>query len=326
MLSYGIRRLLAAIPILFVILTLTFFLIHLAPGDPLSMFESPDIDPAAREQMRRIYGLDAPLPVQYLRWVRDFFFRGEFGTSFQKHRPVADLLAEAIPNTLLLAGLALLAGFVIGGAIGILSALRAGSRGDFTLSLATLTLYSLPSFWLALELILVFSLWLGWLPSSHIASVGAAQRQWFPRIIDRFAHLILPVLTLGIAPAAMMARYLRSSLIEVIHQDFIRTARAKGIAERFVVLKHALANSLLPILTLAGLSIPILINGSLIVEVIFSWPGMGRVIYEAVFARDYPVIIATTFLASCLVILGNLMADLSYALADPRIRLERHAR
>ncbi len=326
MLSYGLRRLLAALPILFGILTLTFFLIHLAPGDPLALYESPDIDPAAREHLRQAYGLEDPVPVRYLKWVWQFCIRWEFGTSFQAQRPVASILAEAIPNTLLLAGLAWGFAILFGSAIGVIAAVRSGSRSDHFLSLISLALYSLPAFWLAHELILLFSLGLGWLPSSHMQSVGAAGLAWPGRFADRLAHLVLPALTLGIAPAAGTARFVRSAVLEVIHQDFIRTARSKGITEFLVIGKHTLRNALLPVLTLIGLSLPFLVNGSLIVEVIFAWPGMGRVIYDAVFARDYPVIIATTFVASVLVILGNLVADLSCAIADPRVRMERHDR
>jgi peptide/nickel transport system permease protein len=326
MLWFGLRRLLAAVPILFAVLTLTFFLIHLAPGDPLTLYDSPDIDPDARERMRRMYGLDQPLPAQYVKWLWRFFFRWDFGTSFQAHRPVADLLAEALPRTLLLAGLALAVGFLAGGLIGTLSAVRAGSRWDHLLLIVTLALYSMPAFWLAHEMILVFSLRLGWLPSSHISSVGAAALPLGGRILDRLAHLVLPTVTLAVGPAAVIARFVRASLLEVFHQEFIRTARSKGVSESRVVGRHAMSNALLPVLTLLGLSLPILINGSLIVEVIFSWPGMGRVIYDAVFSRDYPVIIAATFLATCLVIVGNLIADIAYAAADPRVRIGSDAR
>jgi peptide/nickel transport system permease protein len=178
---------------------------------------------------------------------------------------------------------------------------------------------------LAHELILLFSLRLGWLPSSHIESVGAAALPLGSRLLDRLSHLILPTFSLAIAPAAITARFVRASMLEVFHQDFIRTARSKGVPESGVVGRHALSNALLPVLTLVGLSLPILINGSLVVEVIFSWPGMGRVIYDAVFSRDYPVIIAATFLASCLVIVGNLVADIAYAVADPRVRISKDA-
>ncbi|MBI4161845.1 MAG: ABC transporter permease [Acidobacteria bacterium] len=326
MAGFALRRLGAAIPILLAVLTLTFFLIHLAPGDPLALYESPDIDPDARDRMRRIYGLDDPLPVQYFRWLWQFCLRGEFGVSFQAHRPVATLLAEAVPNTLLLAGVALVLGFGLGGVAGVAAARRAGSRSDHALTVLTLALYSIPGFLLAHELILVFSLWLGWLPPSHTASVGAASLPLPARLLDRIAHLILPAATLAVGPAATAARFARAAVLEVTNQDFIRTARSKGVSEPRVFGRHALRNALLPLLTLAGLSLPVLVSGSLIVEVIFSWPGMGRAIYDAVFARDYPVIIAATFLTACLVIAGSLVADLCYALADPRVRLVRNDR
>ncbi len=325
MLRYTGRRLLGAIPLLLGIVTLTFLLLHLAPGDPTTAYFNPNIPPDVIEQMRRNLGLDRPLPVQYLDWLRSFF-TGHFGYSFSQHRPVSAVILDALPNTLLLSGISLVLIFVIGCAAGVVQAVRQYSAADQVLTLLGLAIYSVPGFWLGLMLILLvsspaISSWLH-LPISGMVSIDHEYLGWWGRVADRARHLVLPVIALGLASAAGVARYMRGSMLEVVGQDYIRTARAKGLPERRVILGHALRNALLPIVSLFGLYLPLLFGGTVVIEVVFSWPGMGRLLYNAILARDYPVVMAATFLFGALVVLGNLVADLLYAAVDPRVRYE----
>jgi peptide/nickel transport system permease protein len=325
--AFVLRRLLGAIPLLIGIATILFFVIRLAPGDPTAFYFNPNVPPEVLEQLRRNLGLDQPVHVQYVRWLAAFF-TGDFGFSFAQSRPVRDILFEALPNTLMLTGTALVLVFLIGILIGILQATRQYSLFDSTSSVVSLFFYSMPSFWLALMLMLLFSLkahqW-GWpiaLPPTGIMSVDYEWLAWHERIWDRIRHLILPVSTLTLALAAGVARYTRGQMLEVVRQDYIRTARAKGLPERTVIMKHALRNSMLPVITLLGLYLPFLFSGAIFVEVIFAWPGMGRIIVDAIFQRDYPLVMATSFVFAVMVVLGNLLADVLYAVADPRIRYD----
>jgi peptide/nickel transport system permease protein len=318
---YIVRRVLVSIPLLWALATATFFVVRLAPGDPLAMYYNPEIDPQVMETVRVRLGLDQPLHVQYLKWLASLA-RGELGVSFSHHRPVADVLAEAIPNTLILAGLSLVLIFAVGILVGVISAVRQYSWIDHLTTLGALFVYSMPGFWLGLMLIIVFSLKLGLLPASQMQSVEAEFLSFPERWIDRARHLVLPVFVLGIASAASVARYTRGSLLEVIRQDYVRTARAKGLSESRVVLRHALANALIPVITLLGLYFPFLLSGAVVTETIFAWPGMGRVTVGAIFARDYPVVMATNLVAGVMVVAGNLLADVLYAVVDPRIRYE----
>jgi peptide/nickel transport system permease protein len=325
--AYVLRRLLGAIPLVIGIATIIFFVLRLAPGDPTSFYFNPNVPPDVIEQLRRNLGLDQPLHIQYLRWMKSFF-TGDFGYSFAQSRPVAQILMEALPNTLMLTGTALVLVFIIGIVIGVLQAVRQYSLFDSTSSVVALFFYSMPSFWLALMLMLVFSLkahqW-GWpiaLPPTGITSVDYEFLSTGGKIMDRIAHLALPVATLTLALAAGVARYTRGQMLEVIRQDYIRTARAKGLPERTVIVRHALRNSMLPVITLLGLYLPFLFSGAVFVEVIFAWPGMGRVIVDAIFQRDYPLVMATSFIFALIVVLVNLIADVLYAVADPRIRYD----
>ncbi|MGI9189257.1 MAG: ABC transporter permease [Longimicrobiaceae bacterium] len=327
MISYLLRRILGAIPLLLGILTLIFFIIHIAPGDPTARFFNPNVAPEVIEQMRRNLGLDQPLHIQYFKWLKSFI-TGDFGYSFGQMRPISEILPETLWNTLQLTGVALVVIFVVGMLIGIVQAVRQYSVTDNVATIAALFFYSMPSFWFALMLILIFSLkasqW-GWdfvLPASQMTSVGAEFLPLGERLWDRFLHLLLPATALGMGGAAGVARYMRGSMLEVIHQDFIRTARAKGLSERAVIFKHALRNALIPIITLLGLFLPFLLSGSVLVETIFAWPGAGRLIVDAIFQRDYPVVMATSFVIAAIVIGGNLVADVLYAAVDPRIRTE----
>lgn len=321
MIRFVIRRILVSIPLIWALATLTFFLVRLAPGDPLAMYYNPEIDPSVMETVRARLGLDQPLHVQYVKWIASLA-RGELGVSFTHHRPVVEILRETIPNTLVLTIWALLLDLIVGVVIGVISAIRQYSWVDNTITVGALFIYSMPGFWLGLMLIILFSLKLGWLPASQMESVDAEYMTAFGRQVDRARHLILPVFVLGIASAASVARYMRGSLLEVIRQDYIRTARAKGLPERAVIFKHALLNAMIPIITLLGLYLPFLLSGAVVTETIFAWPGMGRLTIGAIFARDYPVVMAANLLAGVMVVGGNLLADVLYGIVDPRIRYD----
>ncbi|HEX2081064.1 MAG TPA: ABC transporter permease [Longimicrobium sp.] len=327
MIGYLVRRLLGAIPLLLGILTIIFFVVHLAPGDPTARFFNPNVSPEVIEQMRRNLGLDQPLHVQYGKWLWSFV-RGDFGYSFGQMRPINEILPDVLWNTLQLTLISLIVIFVVGMLIGIVQAVRQYSLADNVLTFLALFFYSMPSFWFALMLILIFSLragqegWALQLPASGMTSIDYEYMSGGEKLADRLRHLLLPAIALGIGSAAGVARYMRGSMLEVIHQDFIRTARAKGLSERTVIFKHALRNALIPIITLLGLYLPFLLSGAVLVETIFAWPGMGRTIVEAILARDYPLVMATSFVIAAIVVLGNLLSDLLYAVVDPRIRNE----
>ncbi len=327
MTRYVLRRVLGAVPLVVGVATVIFFILELAPGDPTARYIGPSVPPEAVDRIRANMGLDEPAPVRYVKWLAALA-RGDFGWSLGKNRPVSGLIAEILPNTLLLSGSALLLAFAVGMVIGVLQAMRHHSLLDEALGVVTLFFYSMPSFWLALMLILVFALHAsvaGWpvnFPASGMQSVDYAFLPPPEKILDRVRHLVLPVGTLTLVLSAGIARYARSSMLDVIRQDYIRTARAKGLPEWRVVLGHALRNALAPVITLLGLAIPILFSGTVFVEVVFGWPGMGQLVVEAVGQRDYPVVMAGSFVFACLVVAGNLLADVLYAVADPRVRYE----
>jgi peptide/nickel transport system permease protein len=325
--AYLVRRLLGAIPLLLGILTIIFFIIHLAPGDPTARFFSPNVSPEVIEQMRHNLGLDQPLHVQYFKWMKSFL-TGNFGYSFGQMRPIGEIMPEVLWNTLQLTLVSLVIIFVVGMLIGIVQAVRQYSVADNVLTVLALFFYSMPTFWFALMLSLIFALkasqW-GWhfvLPSSGMSTVGMEYQGAGAQFRDRLMHLVLPATALGIGTAAGVARYMRGAMLEVIHQDFIRTARAKGLSERTVIFKHALRNALIPIITLVGLYLPFLLSGAVLVETIYAWPGMGSTVVAAIFQRDYPLVMATSFVIAVIVVLGNLLSDVLYAVVDPRIRTE----
>jgi len=321
MLSYILKRLLIAVPLIFGVLTLTFFIIRLAPGDPAAFFIQPGISPNVAEQIRQQYGLNDPLPVQYIKWLGNVL-QGDFGRSFSRaQQPVFEVIAQALPVTMTIAVLTLIANFVFGIIIGVISAVKQNSFLDRFLTVTALFFYSMPEFWLALMMIILFALKLPLFPVSGLNEIGAESYGTFHFIMDRIWHLALPVTVLSINGSAGIARYVRGSMLEVIRQDYVRTARAKGLSERVVILKHALRNALLPVITLMGSSLPFIFSGALFIEVIFAFPGMGRVTVEAIFARDYPLIIANTFVSGAMIVFGNLLADVLYAVVDPRIKL-----
>ena len=315
------RRLAASIGIVIAVVTLTFVVVHLAPGSPCGGDSDRPVDPGVTERCEERMCVTCPLPVQYARYVTAVA-RGDLGDSFRERRPVRAVLADRIPATLLLVGAALAIDFLLGAALGVYQAIRRNRWADVVLSQTTLFLYSVPTFWLALGAVLVLAVWLGVFPTGGISdpTLGPSTH-WLVRAADVLWHLVLPATTLGLVAAAGTARYQRAALLDVLSQDFVRTARAKGVAERRVVLHHALRNALLPLITLLGLSLPFLLTGAVLIEHVFSWPGMGRLAAQAVATRDYPVVIAATMLAGIMVAVGNLVADLLYAAADPRIRL-----
>lgn len=321
MFHYVARKLLLSIPLLWGVITLIFILVQLAPGDATDRFFTPDTPPEVRQMIEHKWGLDQPPTTQYLRMMQNLA-TGNFGVSISQERPVFDIIKEKLPNTLILSGVTLVVLVVVGVGLGVIQAVRQYSILDNIASVFSLFLYSMPSFWLALMLVLIFALWIPILPTAGMVNtamhdfMSPGQQLW-----DRIRHLILPGVALGMASAAGVARYMRSSMLEVIRQDFVRTARAKGLPERTVILKHAARNALLPIVTILGLSLPFLFSGSVLVEYVFAWPGMGQVIVGAIFAQDTPLIIACFFVYTLLVVGGNLLADVLYSVVDPRIRL-----
>ena len=325
MIGYIAKRVLQAIPILIGASTIIFFLMHAAPGDPTSLYLSnPNIDPRVIEQMRRNLGLDQPVYIQYVKWLGSFL-QGDFGYSFSQHRPISGVLKDAIPNTLLLSAVAMVVIFTLGVLVGTIQAVRQYSWIDNLATSLSFFFYSMPSFWFGLMLMLLFSYKFQWLPASQMTSVEHEFLSGAGRLSDRLQHLLLPSLELGVGGAASIARYMRSGMLEQIRQDYVRTARAKGLGERSVVFKHAMRNALIPVVTLLGLYIPFLISGAVLIETIFAWPGMGRTIVTAIFQRDYPVVLASAFVISIMVIVGNLVADILYSVVDPRVRVEEQA-
>jgi peptide/nickel transport system permease protein len=320
MAQFLIRRLAAALLLLFVVLSLTFFLVHVAPGDPVSLFEDRQITAAQHAYLLHLYGLDRPLPIQYLDWLSAVALHGNWGISFSTQRPVAALLLEALPNTLLLATAALLVQYGLGLLLGVTAARRPGSFADHLIRVLSLLLYSQPVFWLGLMAVLLFSLAWPILPASHMRSPGAAEMGSVGRLADLARHMVLPTLVIGLRGAAQTARLVRGSLLEVLSRDYILTARAKGLSERRVVWVHGLRNALLPLIQVFALSLSGLLSGSLLTEIVFAWPGVGRLSFDAISSRDYPVVLATTALSAVLVVLGNLLADLLQGWADPRLR------
>ena len=321
-----LKRLAQAIPLTWGILTITFFISHLAPGDPMDMYleeqRQRQVDPEIIELLRQKYGLDLPIHVQYVKWLGNVI-KGDFGESFRYRRPVLDLIAERIPYTLQLTLLALLFSTSLGIIIGIVSAVKQYSALDKSITLGSLVIYSIPGFWMALMLVLVFSVYLGWLPTSQTRSMDYEFFSLGEKILDRLWHLILPVFVLGIGSAAHKARYVRNRLLEVLNEEYILSARARGLKEKMVIFKHALRNAMIPLVTILGLHLPALLSGSVLIESIFAWPGMGTLAVGAVGGRDYPVMMAALMISAVLTIVGSLLADITYVALDPRVSYEK---
>jgi peptide/nickel transport system permease protein len=302
---------------------ISFAIMHLAPGKPTdaAMQFNPKVSLEARQRREKLYGLDQPLPVQYWQWLTRLG-RADFGQSFLDDRKVLDKIMERLPVTLTINILSLLLVFGVAVPLGVAAAVRPGGAFDRFTTVFVFIGYSLPSFWLALLCIAYFGVTLQWLPVSGLHSLDYESFGLMHRWLDTAWHLVLPVGIAAFGGLAGLSRYMRSSMVEVLRQDYIRTARAKGLPEHRVLFHHGLRNGLLPLITILGLSVPDLIGGSVIAETIFSVPGMGRLFYEAVMARDYPVVMALVTIGGVLTMLGNFLADVAYAYADPRIRVE----
>jgi len=324
MLKYILKRLLASIPLLIGITMISFSVIHLAPGEPIDLLTdlNPNISAEAREQLRKLYGLDKPLPVQYWNWLKRVV-QLDLGRSFAPdRRPVIEKIAERLPVTIEINLLSMLLIVAVALPIGVYSAARQYSLFDKLTTVFVFLGFAVPTFWLALLLMILFGIKLEWLPISGIHSIGYEQLGFWEQVWDHARHLILPVFVSAFGGLAGLSRYTRSNMLEVIRQDYITTARAKGLPERAVIYRHALRCALLPVITVLGLSVPALIGGSVIFETIFAIPGMGQLIYQSVLMRDYPVVMGVLLISAVLTLLGNLLADVCYSLADPRIRYQ----
>jgi peptide/nickel transport system permease protein len=313
------RRAIAGLAVVGGVITLTFVLLLLAPGDPAALLLGPAATPAQVAAQRHSLGLDRPLTAQFATWIARAA-RGDWGISIATGRPVRAMLADAWPATVRLVGLSLLLSYVLGVAVGAVQAARSGSRLDTALSVASVTLFALPGYWLGLMLVMVFTYWARALPAFGAAGLDADLLTGSARIGDQLRHLALPLATLTLVGVGGSARFVRGAMLDVATQGFITTARAKGASPARVMLHHVLRNALVPILVLLGLSLPALFSGAVFVEAVFAWPGVGRVLIDAVRARDYPVVLAATTVSAILVVLGNLIADALAACVDPRMR------
>jgi len=324
MLTYLIRRLLSSIPLLIGITIISFAVMHLSPGEPIGAMTdmNPKVSAQARQRMRELYGLDKPLYIQYLDWLKRII-KLDFGRSFAPdQRPVWDKVAERLPITILLNILDLFIIFILAIPIGVIAASRQYSAFDKISTVIVFLGFSTPAFWLALLLMILFGVTLHWLPISGLHSLDYQLLPFWGQFWDTARHLALPVFVSAFGGIAGMCRYTRANMLEVIRQDYITTARAKGLSQRVVIYKHALRNALLPVITILGLSIPGLIGGGVIFETIFAIPGMGQLFYQSVMMRDYPVVMGILVIGAALTLVGNLIADVSYSLADPRIKYQ----
>jgi peptide/nickel transport system permease protein len=322
MTAYILRRLLQMIPLILGVTFLTFALINLIPGSPVQRLrDNPKIRPEAAIELEKQLGLDKPWPERYVRWLGDLV-QGDLGVSLYNRLPVADRIWAAIPNTLVLAVVSLGLALLVAVPLGVYSALRHGTLFDRSASVGAVALYAMPDFWLALLLVIFFALkFKEWgLPALPVG--GMADPRGGGDLRDRVEHLILPVMSLALIQIGSWSAFFRSSMLESLSQEYIRTARGKGLPNRTIMYVHAFKNAFLPLITIVGLALPGLFGGALLIENIFAWPGMGRLTYEAVGRRDYTMIMATTLMFSVLTMVSNLIADVLYAILDPRIRLE----
>jgi peptide/nickel transport system permease protein len=316
--DFIIRRLLYAIPTLIGISIITFAIARLAPGDPIRLFTFGirDFTQADYERLLHVYGLDKPMPLQYIDWITNAL-RGNFGESLIYHREAFGMLMERVPNTLVLAGAALLLQLLIGVPLGVIAAFKRGTWVDGAVRVFGVAGHAVPSFWLGLILIIVFAIQLRWLPSIGMLTVGHDQLD----ILDRLKHLILPSFVLALTGIANYSRILRTETLDVLSQDFVRTAHAKGLRERTVVFTHALRNALIPVVTALGSILAVLVGGALVIEQVFSWPGVGQFTFQAAIAKDYPIVQAGVMFTSTLLVISYLLRDLIYAIVDPRIKV-----
>ena len=314
MVTYILRRLLISIPVLFGVTLVAYFVMTLAPGDAVDMLVDPGLSTQDVALKKQALGLDQPVYVQYFKWLGQMV-HGNLGYSFTNRRPVTERIGERLIPTLVLAFSAMIFSYVIAIPIGVLAAVRQHSVWDYVATIFAFLGVSVPSFFLGLLMIFIFALKVGWFPTGGTQTIGAPFS-----LVDRLSHLVLPMIVLGMQNIGAVTRYTRSSMLEVVHQDYVRAARAKGQFERVVIFRHALRNALIPIITLAGLQFPILLGGAIITEQVFNWPGMGRLAVEAITQRDYPTIMGLNLLIAAMVVIGNLAADVMYGVADPRIR------
>ena len=312
------------IPLIFGITLISFIVIHLAPGNPVEVQTemSLKVSAQAKENLKKLYGLDKPLYIQYYNWLKRFV-KLDFGKSFVDGRGVMDKIIERIPITLIINVFSLMLICIFAIPIGILSATKQYSLFDKISTVFVFVGFSTPTFWLALLLMILFGVYMGILPISGIQSIDVSDMGFWERVFDWIKHLILPVGVSAFGGIAGLSRYSRSSMLEVIRQDYIKTARAKGLPESKIILKHALRNALMPIVTILGLAVPGLIGGSVIFETIFAIPGMGQLFYLSTLSRDYPTIMGVLVIGAILTLFGNLLADISYALVDPRVRIQK---
>jgi peptide/nickel transport system permease protein len=320
--NYVIRRLILIIPTFFLISAIVFTLIHLAPGDPVMVMVSRHgLPQATQDRIREELGLNEPVPVQYAIWVGKLL-RGDFGFSYVTGRNVLEWISNKIPATVELILVAEIISVIIAVTLGVIAAVKHYSLTDAVCSVTALVGYSAPSFWIAVIAILVFSMMLKWLPPSGMYTVGVIWGSPLDAFVDHLKHLIMPTSILVLGWTAYLFRMVRSSMLDVLNQDFIMTARAKGVKERVVIYKHALRNALLPVITYLGFSIGFLLGGAAVIENIFDWPGLGEFIVMVASNRDYPALMGITMIISLMVLIANLCADVTYAIVDPRIRYD----
>ena len=314
MVQYIIRRILIAIPVLFGVTIFNFLIINLAPGNPVDMYVSPDVTAADIEIKKEALGLNDPIYIQYWHWLGNLF-KGDFGFSYSTYEPVTNMIFERLGPTLILMGSALIIAYLIAIPIGILSATKQYSWIDYLTTTFSFLGVSIPHFFMGLGAIYVFAIMSQILPTGGMNTLGGTGG-----FSDTLSHLIMPAIVLGTGIAGSMVRYVRSSMIEVLGQDYLRTARAKGLGEFIVTNKHALRNALIPIITIIGLDIPLLIGGAVVTEQIFQWPGLGQLTIQSIGSRDYSVLMAINLLAAFMVLFSNLLTDILYSVADPRIK------
>lgn len=322
MLLYVLRRLCQTVPLLLVISALIFTLLYLMPGDPLyRMLEGiPNLRPEDYDRLRKLYGFDDPIYVQYGKWLWQLLQLNP-GYSREYGQPVFNIILPALKNTLVLTIAAVVLGKLIAIALGIFSAVRQYSVGDYLLTATTFVAYSVPAFWLGLMLIILFSVKLGWLPTSGIVNSELEAGSW-AATVDWLKHLILPVAVLAISEIIQVQRFMRSSLLEVLRQDYLTTARAKGLSEGIVIGRHALKNALIPVVTIIAVTMPRVVGGSTVVETVFAYPGMGRLLYTSIMGNDYIVAMTVVMIIAVTVVFFNLLADVIYGWLDPRIRYQ----
>ncbi|MFA4966976.1 MAG: ABC transporter permease [Candidatus Margulisiibacteriota bacterium] len=320
--KYVFGRLLQLIPLLIGISLISFFVMHLAPGDPTALFIDPNVNPAELARVKANWGLDQPIYIQYGKWLFNAV-KGDFGRSYITSQPVIAEIGERLPATLLLMISSMILTLLISIPIGVYSAVKKGSWFDNFFTVFSFAGMAIPSFWLGLMLMLLFSVQLDWLPAVGMFNPLMKHTHPLYRALDVVIHMILPLTTMTVLSLAGISRYQRAAMLEVLNQDFIKVARAKGLPERVVIFKHALRNALIPIVTILGLSLPDLFGGAFIIETVFAWPGMGRLGVQSIFQRNYPDIMGIVMLSAVLIILGNLLADMGYAIVDPRIRYEK---